>query len=243
MRGGAFFVVCDEYSKTSEVYKMLTETNLALPLCQFFDAAEGHASLQQGTPPLAEAVRVFVNEERASQQYRASRTQFAASVFSMGMITSVGTAAVALSMNSASLGAALVTIKCSLGNVQILSSLAYSFRIDWPPAMLAFVSGMHILVLDIWSAVDIKCMLGAYTYAHKLYAAVCLPVCVLLLVTFVARCCGTGTAVVGSLGKKANQASIRGFNARPAQTEPRAIVSKMPHVCGTGVAGTTMTLR
>ena len=149
MRGGAFFVVCDEYSKTSEVFKMLTETNLALPLRQFFDAAEGHASLQQGTPPLAEAVRVFVNEERASEQFRASRTQFATSVFSMGMLTSVGTAAVALSLNSASLGAALVTVKSSLGNVQILSSLAYTFRIAWPPAMLSFVKGTKLLVLDV----------------------------------------------------------------------------------------------
>ena len=37
--------------------------------------------------------------------------------------------------------------------------------------MRTFVSGMHILVLDIWSVVDVKCMTGAYTYAHKFYAA------------------------------------------------------------------------
>ena len=35
----------------------------------------------------------------------------------------------------------------------------------------------------------------------------------LLLVTLVARCGGKGTVAVGSLGVKANQASIRGFKA------------------------------
>ena len=35
MRAGAFFVLCDEFAEQSDVFKRLTQTNIAVPVEQF----------------------------------------------------------------------------------------------------------------------------------------------------------------------------------------------------------------
>ena len=77
MRSGAFFVVCDEFSKTSAIFRMLTETNIAMPVEQFF-GAEDFASLADGQGALDAAVRTYVTEERMSQEYQANRDKLVA---------------------------------------------------------------------------------------------------------------------------------------------------------------------
>ena len=137
MRAGAFFVVCDEYSKGSAVFKMLTQTNIAIPLEQFFEAGAGNPSLQDSAPPLIDAASAFVTEERMGAQYAQSRADFKGSVLSLGVLTSLGQAGVVLGANSAAISSALVACKSVLGNVQILSSLAreaHSALVRFSPA-------------------------------------------------------------------------------------------------------------
>ena len=96
--------VCDEYSKGSAVFKMLTQTNIAIPLEQFFEAGAGNPSLQDSAPPLIDAASAFVTEERMGAQYAQSRADFKGSVLSLGVLTSLGQAGVVLGANSAAAG-------------------------------------------------------------------------------------------------------------------------------------------
>ena len=86
MRAGAYFVVVDEYSESSDIYKMLTETNIAVPIDQFFRADDGNTCLRADAPPLSESLRRFVTEERKSQDFKAGRKAFA-SALSLGMVS------------------------------------------------------------------------------------------------------------------------------------------------------------
>ena len=67
LRAGAFFVLCDKFSESSDVFRVLTESNLAIPREQFFRL--DHTCLQAGSADLGEAVRSFVTEERISDEY------------------------------------------------------------------------------------------------------------------------------------------------------------------------------
>ena len=62
LRAGAFFVVCDEYTENSDVLRMLTESNLAIPREQFF--RPDHSCMQPDCPDLDEAIRASQGRKR-----------------------------------------------------------------------------------------------------------------------------------------------------------------------------------
>ena len=140
MRSGAFFVVCDEFSKTSAVFRMLTETNIAMPVEQFF-GAEDFASLADSQGALDAAVRTYVTEERVSQEYQANRDKLVVSVSTVtGMATSL-----MLVVQGGALEVALVSAKNVLGNCQVLANLSDSFRISWPKEMQQLMIGLKVV--------------------------------------------------------------------------------------------------
>ena len=82
MREGAFFIMMDNYSKTSDVYKMLTETNLAFPIDQFFEP--DLACMDSEHSGFVTHMNRYLYEVRFSEQYRKSKARpapFASSLF------------------------------------------------------------------------------------------------------------------------------------------------------------------
>ena len=59
-----FITLGDEYSESSDVVRWLTETNLAIPRGHFFNG-DTRESLDPECPPLTQAIKEFVTEERA----------------------------------------------------------------------------------------------------------------------------------------------------------------------------------
>ena len=84
MRAGAYFVLADDYAGTSDVFKQLTETCIAIPRENFF--CRDMSCLQDGGATLPESLRNFVNEERLSEAYKTGRKEFA-STLKLGMLS------------------------------------------------------------------------------------------------------------------------------------------------------------
>ena len=64
----------DEYSESSDIYKRLTQSNIAIPLEQCFRA--DLTAMQHGSPGLVEAIGHFITHERKSEDYKRTRTEF-----------------------------------------------------------------------------------------------------------------------------------------------------------------------
>ena len=111
MRAGAFFILCDDYSKTSDVVKRLQTTNIALPSEQFFDT-EG-VCLQPGIRDLYESVRTFITEERLGEAYALTRKGFAKEIFNL---SNVQTLATILLATGPALSEAIGAVKTAFGN-------------------------------------------------------------------------------------------------------------------------------
>ena len=178
LRAGAFFVICDEYSKNSDILRTLTETNLAIPREQFF--RPDHSCMEPESRDLDEAIRSFVTEERIADEYRNNRQEFIHTTMEMS-ISTLQFLCVTLSSP-----AFVDTIKHSMGNIQIISGLREAFKITWPASMVAFTNGLKIFLGQVWMFVDLQCALGSYTYYDKFNFMVSVPIFIVVMVFVIA---------------------------------------------------------
>ena len=166
MRAGAFFVLADEYSEGSEVFRTLTQTNIGIPIEQCFRA--DMTCMQGGADALPQALARFVTYDRLQDAYLTTRANFASGVLNLNMASSVASAVSVFAASGVFTSPAMQqTIKNLVGNVQILANVQFAFGLSWPREMTDFVRYLKVFALDIMSLLNLKCSLRLEGYTYR----------------------------------------------------------------------------
>ena len=121
-----------------------------------------------------DALRNFVSEDRLSDEYQLGQLTFkqvSERVFPNFMRNSLSLMQMLLGMEPETLALMVTpvqtTLKTLLSNIQVLSEMQYAFATAFPEAMVKLVAGLKMMALDLYSDLDLSCVLGTYSYIEK----------------------------------------------------------------------------
>ena len=171
MRQGIFLVLADDYSKNSDIFKMLTETNLAVPIDQFFDR-ELQPLSGGGGGALCSQVSHFLDDVRLSPEYFRSQME------AKEVMSSVAKEAVVL-LASLMQPQLLNTFKTALGNCQILGQLDFVLDVQFGEPFASAARVSKLLALDLLELLGCN---SSFSFQAKFHFTMAAPIVLAVLV-------------------------------------------------------------
>ena len=219
IRSGAFVVLCDRHSESSDAFNFMTK-KLGFPRSHFFKPNQ--SCIDEDLPDLTEALRHFIAVERHAEAYELTRLGFF-EVAAKDAVTAIQVsrpliATVKSNISSDLISGTINTMKVLLGNLQILGSIKDIMNLSWPPWLTSIMRHAKVFAggfMEIFEFFTYFNCLGGYDYASKFYVTVLVPLILLALtavITLAKIKLGTANEKLGESDFSATKVTTRAIS-------------------------------